>query len=126
MLGTGRALDALSLGEQQAGSLGVDLPRLRRRVLIGTALAVGAATSVSGTIGFIGLVAPHLVRPLAGHQPARVLWPSALCGALLLLLADVLTRLLPLDRELNLGVLTGLVGTPFFIALVLRLKRVAP
>jgi iron complex transport system permease protein len=63
---------------------------------------------------------------LAGHQPARVLWPSALCGALLLLLADVLTRLLPLDRELNLGVLTGLVGTPFFIALVLRLKRVAP
>jgi iron complex transport system permease protein len=126
LLGTGRALDALSLGEQQAASLGVDLPRLRRRVLIGTALAVGAATSVSGTIGFIGLVAPHLVRPLAGHQPARVLWPSALCGALLLLLADVLTRLLPLDRELNLGVLTGLVGTPFFIALVLRLKRVAP
>jgi iron complex transport system permease protein len=126
LLGTGRALDALSLGEQQAASLGVDLPRLRRRVLIGTALAVGAATSVSGTIGFIGLVAPHLVRPLAGHQPARVLWPSALCGALLLLLADVLTRLLPLDRELNLGVLTGLVGTPFFIALVLRLKKVAP
>ena len=126
LLGTGRALDALSLGEQQAASLGVDLRRLRRRVLIGTALAVGAATSVSGTIGFIGLVAPHLVRPLAGHQPARVLWPSALCGALLLLLADVLTRLLPLDRELNLGVLTGLVGTPFFIALVLRLKRVAP
>jgi iron complex transport system permease protein len=126
LLGTGRALDALSLGEQQAASLGVDLPRLRRRVLIGTALAVGAATSVSGTIGFIGLVAPHLVRPLAGHQPARMLWPSALCGALLLLLADVLTRLLPLDRELNLGVLTGLVGTPFFIALVLRLKKVAP
>ncbi|MEO8307168.1 MAG: iron ABC transporter permease [Pseudomonadota bacterium] len=126
LLGTGRALDALSLGEQQAASLGVDLSRLRRRVLVGTALAIGAATAVSGTIGFIGLVAPHLVRPLTGHQPARVLWPSAMCGALLLLLADVLTRLLPLDRELNLGVLTGLVGTPFFIALVLRLKRVAP
>lgn len=126
LLSTGRMLDALSLGEQQAASLGVDLPRLRRTVLVGTALAVGAATSVSGAIGFIGLVAPHLVRPLAGHQPARVLWPSALCGALLLLLADVLTRLLPFDRELNLGVLTGLVGTPFFIALVLRLKRVAP
>jgi iron complex transport system permease protein len=126
LLGTGRALDALSLGEQQASSLGVNLPRLRRRVLIGTALAVGAATSVSGTIGFIGLVAPHLVRPLAAHQPGRVMGPSALCGALLLLLADVLTRLLPLDRELNLGVLTGLVGTPFFIALVLRLKRMAP
>jgi iron complex transport system permease protein len=126
LLTTGRSLDALSLGEQQAASLGVDLRRLRRSVLIGTALAVGAATSVSGAIGFIGLVAPHLVRPFVGHQPARVLWPSALCGALLLLLADVLTRLLPFDRELNLGVLTGLVGTPFFIALVLRLRRVAP
>lgn len=126
LLTTGRSLDALSLGEQQAASLGVDLRRLRRSVLIGTALAVGAATSVSGAIGFIGLVAPHLVRPFVGHQPARVLWPSALCGALLLLLADVLTRLLPFDRELNLGVLTGLVGTPFFIALVLRMRSVAP
>jgi len=126
LLSTGRALDALSLGEQQAASLGVDLKRLRRTVLVGTALTVGAATSVSGTIGFIGLVAPHLVRPFCGHEPGRVLWPSALCGALLLLMADVLTRLLPFDRELNLGVLTGLVGTPFFIALVLRLKRTAP
>ncbi len=110
LLGTGRALDALSLGEQQAASLGVDLPRLRRRVLIGTALAVGAATSVSGTIGFIGLVAPHLVRPLAGHQPARVLWPSALCGALLLLLADVLTRLLPLGPGIEPGRADGAGG----------------
>jgi iron complex transport system permease protein len=126
LLTSGRALDALSLGEQQAASLGVDLKRLRRIVLVGTALTVGAATSVSGTIGFIGLVAPHLVRPFCGHEPRRVLWPSALCGALLLLLADVLTRLLPFDRELNLGVLTGLVGTPFFIALVLRMKRLAP
>jgi iron complex transport system permease protein len=126
LLTTGRALDALSLGDTQAASLGVDLKNLRRRVLVGTALAIGAATSVSGTIGFIGLVAPHLVRPFCGHEPRRVLWPSALCGALLLLLADVLTRLLPFDRELNLGVLTGLVGTPFFVALVLRMKRVAP
>jgi iron complex transport system permease protein len=126
LLGTGRALNALSLGELQAASLGVDLRHLRWRVLAGTALAVGAATSVTGAIGFIGLVAPHLVRPLVGHEPARVLWPSAVCGALLLLVADVTTRLLPLDQELKLGVLTGLVGTPFFIALVLRLKRVGP
>jgi iron complex transport system permease protein len=126
LLGTGRALNALSLGDVQAASLGVDLRKLRWRVLAGTALAVGAATSVTGAIGFIGLVAPHLVRPLVGHEPARILVPSALCGALLLLAADVTTRLLPIDQELKLGVLTGLVGTPFFIALVLRLKRVAP
>jgi iron complex transport system permease protein len=126
LLGTGRALNALSLGEMQASSLGVDLRRLRWRVLAGTALSVGAATSVTGAIGFIGLMAPHLVRPWVGHEPARVLWPAAVCGALLLLVADVTTRLLPLDQELKLGVLTGLVGTPFFIALVLRLKRMAP
>ncbi len=126
LLGTGRALDALSLGEVQAESLGVDLRRLRLLVLAGTALSVGAATSVTGAIGFIGLLAPHLVRPLVGHEPRRVLVPAALAGALLLLAADVGTRLLPLDQELKLGVLTSLVGTPFFIWLVLRLKRVAP
>lgn len=123
---TGRSLNALSLGELQAESLGIDLRRLRWQVLAGTALAVGAATSVTGAIGFIGLIAPHLVRPLVGHEPARVLLPAALCGAVLLLLADIATRLLPLDQELKLGVLTGLVGAPFFILLVLRLKREAP
>ena len=81
---------------------------------------------MTGAIGFIGLIAPHLVRPLVGHEPARVLLPAALCGAVLLLLADIATRLLPLDQELKLGVLTGLVGAPFFILLVLRLKREAP
>jgi iron complex transport system permease protein len=126
LMGTGRALNALSLGDLQAASLGIDLRRLRWRVMAGTALAVGAATSVTGAIGFIGLVAPHLVRPWVGHEPGRILLPSALCGALLLLVADVATRVLPIDQELKLGVLTGLVGTPFFVALVLRLKRVAP
>lgn len=123
---TGRALDALSLGEQQAMSLGVDLRGLRRRVLIGTALAVGAATSVTGTIGFIGLLAPHLVRGAVGHEPRRTLLPAALAGALLLLTADIATRLLPLAQELKLGVLTGLVGSPFFIWLVWRQSRQAP
>jgi iron complex transport system permease protein len=126
LLSTGRALDALSLGELQAASLGVDLARLRRRVLIGTALAVGAATAVTGAIGFIGLLAPHLVRARMGHEPGRVLWPAALCGAVLLLAADLATRLLPLQPELKLGVLTALVGTPFFLWLVWRMKRVAP
>ncbi len=123
---TGRALDALSLGEAQAQSLGVDLGRLRLIVICGTALAVGAATSVAGAIGFIGLVAPHLARPFAGFSPSRLLLPSALGGALLLLAADIAARLIHLGPELKLGVFTSLIGTPFFFWLVVRLKRTAP
>jgi iron complex transport system permease protein len=123
---TGRALDALSLGEVQAESLGVDLQRLRLLALAGTALAVGAATAVSGIISFVGLVAPHLVRPFVGHQPGRLLWPSALSGAALMLLADVATRMINLGPELKLGVFTSLIGTPFFFWLVVRLRRNAP
>ncbi len=126
LFATGRALDGLSLGEQQAASLGVDLRRLRRQVLLGTALAVGAATAVTGTIGFIGLLAPHLVRASAGHEPRRVLLPAAVAGALLLLTADVVARLLPLAQELKLGVLTGLVGSPFFLWLVWKMKERSP
>jgi len=123
---TGRSLDALSLGEAQARSLGVDLERTRLLALAGTALAVGAATSVTGAIGFIGLVAPHLVRPLVGAQPSRILLPSALLGATLLLLADAAARSIPTSAEIRLGVLTSLIGAPFFFRLVLRLKRVSP
>jgi iron complex transport system permease protein len=126
LLSTGRGLDALSLGELQAASLGVDLGSLRWRVIAGTALAVGAATSVTGTIGFIGLLAPHLVRGMVGHSPRRTLLPAAVMGALLLLLADVAARLLPLAQELKLGVLTGLVGSPFFLWLVWRMARESP
>jgi iron complex transport system permease protein len=121
-----RALDALTLGEAQAESLGIDLARTRFLALAGTALAVGAATSVTGAIAFVGLVAPHLVRPFVGHQPSRILLPSALLGALLLLAADIATRLIPTSNELKLGVLTSLFGTPFFFWLVLRLRRTAP
>ena len=123
---TGRALDALSLGETQAESLGVDLTRLRIAAIAGTALAVGAATSVTGAIGFIGLVAPHLARPFVGHQPSRILLPATLGGALLLLVADVAARLIHIGPELKLGVFTSLVGTPFFFWLVVRLKRTSP
>lgn len=123
---TGRALDALSLGEVQAESLGVDLTRLRIAAIAGTALAVGAATSVTGAIGFIGLVAPHLARPFVGHQPSRILLPATLAGALLLLIADIAARLIHLGPELKLGVFTSLVGTPFFFWLVVRLKRTSP
>ncbi|AKH43846.1 Hemin transport system permease protein HmuU [Croceibacterium atlanticum] len=121
-----RDIDALSLGEAQAESLGIHIARTRLLALAGTALSVGAATAVTGAIGFVGLVAPHLVRPFVGHQPSRVLLPAALFGAILLLLADVATRLIPTAQELKLGVLTSLAGTPFFFWLVLRLKRMSP
>lgn len=123
---TGRSLDALSLGEVQAESLGIHLARLNLLALVGTALAVGAATAVTGAIGFVGLVAPHLIRPLVGHQPSRVLWPATLAGAALLLAADIATRLIRIGPELNIGVFTALVGTPFFFWLVVRLRQNAP
>jgi iron complex transport system permease protein len=126
LLFTARALDALALGEAQAQSLGVNLRRLYAMAVFGTAISVGAATAVTGVIGFIGLVAPHLVRPLVGHQPSRVLLPAALAGALLLLFADVATRLIHVGAEMKLGVLTSLIGTPFFFWLVVRLRKTAP
>ncbi|HWW29264.1 MAG TPA: iron ABC transporter permease [Steroidobacteraceae bacterium] len=126
LLFTARALDALALGETQARSLGINLQRLYVLAVFGTALAIGASTAVTGIIGFIGLVAPHLVRPLVGHQPSRVLLPAALCGALLLLFADVATRLIHVGTEMKLGVLTSLIGTPFFFWLVVRLRKMAP
>jgi iron complex transport system permease protein len=122
----GRAMDALALGEAQALSLGIHLDRTRVLALLGVGLAVGAATSVTGSIGFIGLVAPHLVRPFVGHQPSRTLLPSALIGAALLLIADIGTRIIPTSSELRLGVLTSLLGAPFFFWLVVRLRKTAP
>lgn len=122
----GRAIDALALGEAQAASLGIDLDRTRLLALLGVGLAAGAATSVTGSIGFIGLIAPHLVRPFVGYQPSRTMLPSALFGAALLLLADIGTRVLHTSSELRLGVITSLIGTPFFFWLVIRLRKVAP
>jgi len=126
LLFTARGIDALALGEAQAQSLGVNLRGLYILAVFGTALAVGAATAVTGVVGFIGLVAPHLVRPLMGHQPSRILLPAALSGALLLLFADVATRLIHVGAEMKLGVLTSLIGTPFFFWLVVRLRKTAP
>jgi iron complex transport system permease protein len=122
----GRAVDALALGEAQAASLGIDLDRTRMLAVLGVGLAVGAATSVTGAIGFVGLVAPHLIRPFVGHQPSRILLPSALLGAALLLAADIGTRVIHTNTELRLGVITSLIGAPFFFWLVLRLPRVSP
>jgi iron complex transport system permease protein len=126
LLFTARGVDALTLGEAQAHSLGINIGRLYFLAVFGTALAIGASTAVTGVVGFIGLIAPHLVRPLLGHQPSRILFPAALSGALLLLLADIATRLIHVGTELKLGVLTSLIGTPFFFWLVVRLRRTAP
>ncbi|RMF19654.1 MAG: iron ABC transporter permease [Gammaproteobacteria bacterium] len=115
-----RALDVLTLGPEAAHSLGVEVARVQRKVVIGTALSVGAVVSVCGGIGFVGLVVPHLVRPLVGWKPGATLWPSALAGALLTLLADLLVRALPLATELKVGVITALIGTPFFLWLILK------
>jgi iron complex transport system permease protein len=116
----GRALDLLGLGEETALSMGVDLSNLRRRLFLAVALAVGSAVAVTGAIGFIGLVVPHLLRPLVGHQPSRLLLPSALGGALLLVCADIAVRLLPAQTEIKVGVLTALIGAPFFVWLIVQ------
>ena len=123
LLGLGRGLDALTLGEDAAASLGVNLRRLRLSVVIGTALVVGASVAVAGAVGFIGLVVPHLLRPLVAGRPSALLWLSALGGAAMLLAADIATRLIAPERDLKLGVLTALVGAPFFLRLIWTMRR---
>ncbi|QYZ65974.1 MAG: ABC transporter permease [Gammaproteobacteria bacterium (ex Lamellibrachia satsuma)] len=123
LLRVGRALDALTLGEETAQSMGIDLPRLRWRIFLAVALAVGSAVSVTGAIGFIGLVVPHMLRPFVGYQPGRLLAASALGGAILLLAADILVRLLPAQTEIKVGVVTALVGAPFFLYLIIKSRR---
>lgn len=123
LLGCRRGLDALALGEDTARSLGINLNRLTLRIIAGVALSVGAAVSVAGGIGFVGLVVPHLLRPFVGYRPGKLLLVSALGGALLLLVADIVVRLISTGQELKLGVLTSLVGAPFFLYLVLKTRR---
>ena len=118
-----RSLDALSLGEEAAAGLGLNISRTRTMVITGTAISVGAGTAVTGGIGFIGLVVPHLLRPLVGHTPSRLLFASALGGGALLLAADILVRVLMFGSELKLGVLTALIGAPFFLWLIFRARR---
>ncbi len=117
------AFRALSLGEEVAQSLGVNVAELRLLVIAGVALGVGASVAVAGTIGFIGLVAPHLVRPLVGYDPARLLLPSALAGAALLLAADIAVRIIPSTSDIKVGVLTAIIGVPFFLYLIVRERR---
>jgi iron complex transport system permease protein len=123
LLTTGRALDALTLGENGARSLGVDLFRLQWLIVLGVGLSVGASVAVSGVVGFVGLIVPHLIRSFYGEQPSRILVPSALGGAILTLTADSLVRLIPGPGEMRLGIAMAVLGAPFFLLLLLRYRR---
>lgn len=123
LLFSGRSLDALTLGQETAASMGVDLRKVQFLVVAGTAVSVGAATAVAGSIGFIGLVVPHILRPLIGSRPSHLLPASALGGAVMLLAADIFVRLILPEKDLKLGVLTALIGAPFFLHLVWKLRK---
>jgi iron complex transport system permease protein len=118
-----RGLQALTLGEEAAAAIGANLSRTRTLVVLGAAACTGGATAVAGVIGFVGVAAPHLVRAFAGHDPARLLIPSALAGGAMLVLADIFVRLLPTDTgaELKLGVAAALIGGPVFAFIAARL-----
>lgn len=117
---TKRGLSALTLGEEAASGIGLDLQKQRIFVVLGAGLATGAAVSIAGAIGFVGIVAPHIVRPFVGHDPARSLLPSGLLGGLLLVVADILVRLLPTAFELKLGVVAALIGAPAFVWIAMQ------
>lgn len=118
-----RSLDALTLGEDAARSLGVEPGRLLLLLVVGVGLTVGAGVAVAGIIGFVGLIVPHLVRPLTDRLPSSLILPSALAGACLVLVADCAVRILPLVTELRLGIALSLIGAPFFLWLLLRMRR---
>ena len=118
-------LTALGLGEETAASLGADIVRTRTLAIGGAALLTGAAVALAGAIGFVGIVAPHLARPLTGQDPGRAILPAALIGGAMLTLADLVIRLLPFDQELKLGVAAALIGAPAFIWIAARTERIA-
>jgi len=123
LLWDARALDALTLGEDGARALGINLRAVRWRLLVGVAIGVGGAVAVSGSIGFIGLIVPHLIRPFTDRSPSAILLPSAIGGALLLTLSDLGVRMIPATNELKLGVVTAFLGIPVFLVHLLRERR---
>lgn len=118
-------LSALALGEETAHSLGVDLARTRALAIFGAALLTGAAVALAGAIGFVGIVAPHLARPLARHDAGALILPAAAFGGAILAVADLAVRLLPFDQEMRLGVAAALVGAPVFVFIAARTQRLA-
>lgn len=126
LFSVGRPLEALSLGEDTAATLGFDLRKVKLRAVLGTAFCVGAAVAVTGVVSFVGLVVPHLIRPLVGYRPGRLLVPSMIGGAALMLAADIGVRMIPTALELKVGVITALIGAPFFLHLLVVLRRTRP
>lgn len=120
---TARALDALTLGEDVARSLGVDIKRLSWLIVLGVGLSVGASVAVAGIVGFVGLIVPHVMRSLTGEQPSATLLPSALGGAILTLVADSFVRLVPGPGEIRLGIVMAVLGAPFFLIILLNRRR---
>jgi iron complex transport system permease protein len=122
-LGLGKGLRFLTLGEETARSMGVDMTRLTQVIVIGSSLLAGLSVSVAGVIGFVGLAAPHFVRAFGIKDPYLLVWPSALTGGLMVLVADGLVRLMPPAADVHLGVLTSLIGAPLFAILAYRSAR---
>ncbi|MBN2069469.1 MAG: iron ABC transporter permease [Opitutales bacterium] len=120
-----RPLQALTLGEETANSMGFSMKKVRSCIITGSALAVGPAIAVTGSIGFVGLIIPHLLRPLVGGDPGKLLPASGLGGAILLACSDIIVRIVPFHSELKLGVVTSLVGAPFFLYLLLKVRKEA-
>ena len=123
LLLTGRSLDALTLGEDGARSLGVDLTRLQWLIVAGIGLAVGASVAVTGVVGFVGLIVPHFIRSMVGERPSATLLPSALGGAVLVLVADSAVRLIPGPGEVRLGIAMAALGAPYFFLLLARMRN---
>ena len=115
LLVSGKDLSAFTLGEEAAAGIGVNLQRVRLSIVIGSGICTGAAVSIAGAVGFVGIVAPHLIRPHVQHEPAATLVPSALLGGVMLVLADIFIRIVPTNTELKLGVVAALLGAPVFV-----------
>ena len=124
LLVTGRGLSALTLGEEAASGVGLNLLNQRIFTVLGAGLATGASVALAGAIGFVGIVAPHLIRPFVGHDPARSLIPSAMLAGLILVIADIGVRIIPTDNELKLGVVAALIGAPVFVWIAMQRRAV--
>ncbi|MCC3861525.1 FecCD family ABC transporter permease [Pseudemcibacter aquimaris] len=122
-VGISHGLDALSLGEETAKTMGINTKNMQLRIIIGSALSVGAVVAACGAIGFIGLVVPHIIRRISGYEPGKLLIPSALMGAVLLMLADLLTRVPFGAGQLRLGVVTAIIGAPMFLYIIFKTRR---
>ena len=119
---TSPALNALTLGEQGARALGVNLRSTQCLLALGVGLISGSCVAATGEIGFVGFIVPHLMRPWVGSLPSRLLIPSAFAGAALLLAADIAVRFSPSAQELKLGVAMTLLGAPFFLMLLFKMR----